>query len=466
MKKILLLLFFFFTLLKSGNAQPVGGIANGGTVYCSSSILGTFIGAVGYTGTILQWQDSITGSAWANIPGSSFTPYNPPNPTQSTCYRVEITMVGWPNVFSTKTCIIINPATVPGTLSGTSTHCVPPAGAGQIALTAYTGNVLHWKSSTDGGTTWTNIANINDTLTYTGLSVATLYQAVLQSGPAVVPAGGTTCKVDSTLPFSITTIPVSFAGNVVLNGTAPICYLYNSGSVSSSGTTGSITSWLSSTDGGTTWTNISNSTTVQNFSSLLQPTSYATIVQNGICPPDTSLPLLVTMFPMPAAVNAGIDTVVMPGQSITLTGSGTGTPLWSPITDLSNPATYTPIATPTLTTTYVLTVTDANGCPNTDSVVIKLKLPDFKGVVSNYFSPNGDGINDTWYIEDIGLFKTNEVTVYNIYGNEVFAKKGYTGDWKGTYNGADLPDGTYYYVLKFSDAETIRKGTIEIMRKK
>ena len=87
-------------------------------------------------------------------------------------------------------------------------------------------------------------------------------------------------------------------------------------------------------------------------------------------------------------------------------------------------------------------------------------------MVSNLFTPNGDGINDTWYLQDIQKFPDNEVKVYNIYGMEVFSKKGYANDWTGTFNGADLPDGTYFYVLRFENSETIIKGSLDILRNK
>jgi gliding motility-associated-like protein len=87
-------------------------------------------------------------------------------------------------------------------------------------------------------------------------------------------------------------------------------------------------------------------------------------------------------------------------------------------------------------------------------------------MISNLFTPNGDGINDMWYIQDIVNYPENEVFVFNIYGQQVFAKQGYMNDWAGTYNGNALPDGTYYYVLKFSDSEIVVKGSLDILRNK
>lgn len=76
-----------------------------------------------------------------------------------------------------------------------------------------------------------------------------------------------------------------------------------------------------------------------------------------------------------ATVSAGTDVTICSGASTTLNGKITGgtapyTYLWSPATGLSNLSIANPVASPTITTTYTLTVTDANGCVNTDAVKV------------------------------------------------------------------------------------------------
>ncbi|MCK6649916.1 MAG: gliding motility-associated C-terminal domain-containing protein, partial [Bacteroidia bacterium] len=137
-----------------------------------------------------------------------------------------------------------------------------------------------------------------------------------------------------------------------------------------------------------------------------------------------------------------------------------------PSAGLSSATIFTPVATPNTTTAYILTVTDVNNCINADTVLVTVNVLEYTGMISNLFTPNGDGINDTWYLQDIANYPDNEVTVYNIYGNVVFQKQGYTNDWKGTYNGSELPDGTYYYVLKFESSDKVLKGSIDILRNK
>lgn len=81
-----------------------------------------------------------------------------------------------------------------------------------------------------------------------------------------------------------------------------------------------------------------------------------------------------------------------------------------------------------------------------DEVMIKTTA---KGCLTIHegFTPNNDGINDTWVVPC--LFDTeNVVQIYNRWGTLLFEQKNYTDQWDGTYNGNPVPDGTYYYIVK------------------
>lgn len=452
--KVLAVILFCLFLNKQNIAQSNGGNATGGDVYCASSPSG-FLGLSGQNGMVIDWIYSVNGGPWQSLGTSTVNPpYN--SITQNTCYRAIVQSGAWPPDTSTATCFKIYPQTVAGTIAGTDTFC-GPSGASSITLNGNVGTPLYWESSTTGGAPWTTIASTSTTLNYPNLTTTTYYQAVVQDS--------TLCTIKTTPPFKIEILPVSIAGSLSHSGNDTACYRFNSSSINLTGNAGNITGWMSSTDM-ISWTNIVNTSNSLSYSGLLQETYYEVIVKNGPCPSDTSAPIKVNMYPIPGPVNAGTDTTIFPGTSIVLNGTGTGTPYWQPNTTIVNANTFNPTVTPPSSTPYMLYVSDVNSCINIDTVMITVILPDFRGVVTNYFSPDGDNINDTWYIEDIQMYKNNEVSVYNIYGNEVFSKQGYQNDWKGTYNGADLPDGTYYYVLKFSDSNVIRKGSIDILRKK
>jgi len=85
----------------------------------------------------------------------------------------------------------------------------------------------------------------------------------------------------------------------------------------------------------------------------------------------------------------------------------------------------------------------------------------------NGFTPNGDGINDTWSIYNTIYYPDFLVIVYNRWGQKVFEKSGeYATPWDGTENGMKLPDATYYFVIYMdkNKREEIIKGNVTIIR--
>ncbi|MBP7699229.1 MAG: HYR domain-containing protein [Saprospiraceae bacterium] len=87
-------------------------------------------------------------------------------------------------------------------------------------------------------------------------------------------------------------------------------------------------------------------------------------------------------------------------------------------------------------------------------------------VIPNVLTPNDDGLNDELYIPCLENDNKgeNEITIYNQWGDVVYTAQPYLNDWKGTYNGKPLPDGTYYYVFQQSPSKTQQKGYLTIFR--
>jgi gliding motility-associated-like protein len=85
--------------------------------------------------------------------------------------------------------------------------------------------------------------------------------------------------------------------------------------------------------------------------------------------------------------------------------------------------------------------------------------------VANGFSPNGDRDNEFFFIDGLGAYPDNTVLVYNRWGNEVLKAKNYNNDWHGDWKGKDLPDGTYFYLIR-DDAkgEVLQTGWVVINR--
>jgi gliding motility-associated-like protein/uncharacterized repeat protein (TIGR01451 family) len=88
------------------------------------------------------------------------------------------------------------------------------------------------------------------------------------------------------------------------------------------------------------------------------------------------------------------------------------------------------------------------------------------GFVFNQFSPNGDGVNDFLVVRDIASFPGNSIQIFNRYGQPVFEDSNMTNDqvWDGTFDGEQVPEGTYYYILELGPDREVAKGWIQLIR--
>ena len=98
--------------------------------------------------------------------------------------------------------------------------------------------------------------------------------------------------------------------------------------------------------------------------------------------------------------------------------------------------------------------------PTEDTVkVIKIAVP-------NAITPNDDGKNDALVIDGIDQYPENELVLFNRWGDILYKSKPYKNDWRGTnQSGQDLPEGTYYYVLRLNTADgKILRGDMTVLR--
>jgi hypothetical protein len=122
-------------------------------------------------------------------------------------------------------------------------------------------------------------------------------------------------------------------------------------------------------------TGLDNPTILNPVASPNGTTFYTLVVtdMNGCTDSDQAL-IVVNAKPV---VNAGVDKTIVSGGSVAMTATVSGglppyTYLWTPATGLSNPTALNPVASPLVTTTYTLQVTDSRGCVSTDEVVINV----------------------------------------------------------------------------------------------
>ena len=171
-----------------------------------------------------------------------------------------------------------------------------------------------------------------------------------------------------------------------------------------------------------------------------------------------------TVHPYPV-VDAGPDRVVLEGGSITIQSVVTGNDLqylWTPNTYLIDTKVATPTAANMLDDiTYTLTVTARGGCTSSDKMFVKvLKFPK----IPNTFTPNGDGINETWIIEYLDTYPNNRVQVFTRTGQLVFESRGYRTPWDGKVNGKPLPFDTYYYIVEPESGRKPITGYVTIIK--
>jgi gliding motility-associated-like protein len=176
---------------------------------------------------------------------------------------------------------------------------------------------------------------------------------------------------------------------------------------------------------------------------------------------DTSAPFAVVTI----TVDAGPDFTINAGGSVVLQGSTSESSyFWTPSFTLSNPNLLSPIAQPDETTYYYLSATNG-ACTVTDEAVVYVND---KLSITNTFTPNGDGYNDTWEIPSLEQYSNCFIEIYDRWGQSIFQTTGYNAKkaWDGKHKGKLLEAGVYFYVIEVRDpdfTEPIR-GSLTMIR--
>ena len=228
---------------------------------------------------------------------------------------------------------------------------------------------------------------------------------------------------------------------------------------STSGYTGSITSW--------NWNLAENYTsTLQNpfrqFADSGRFNISLFIYDSKNCVSDTALKtVIVDPYPHLSLVN---HIFVLQGASVKLIPdffANNATFNWTPVLYLDSANVAYPITKPLENITYQLTLTGQGNCSVSDTIFVQV-LP--TPIIPNAFSPNGDGINDTWIIKALDNYPECDVQVFDRNGQTVFKSVGYSIPWDGTFNGTPLPVGTYYYIVNPKHGRSLMSGSVTIIR--
>lgn len=143
--------------------------------------------------------------------------------------------------------------------------------------------------------------------------------------------------------------------------------------------------------------------------------------------------------------------------------------LWEPGATLTNSNTANTTASPNETTTYILTVTDINGCVSTDTVtvyVLEFDCDESTVYLPNAFTPNDDGENDLFRLRTTNA-ATMHLMVYNRWGEKVFETRNQSVGWDGKYLERESDPGVFGYYLEvdcFNGVNYIQKGNVTLIR--
>lgn len=209
---------------------------------------------------------------------------------------------------------------------------------------------------------------------------------------------------------------------------------------------------------------LSNDTIATPAASPQEKTLYVVEVRNQYGCSDTAT-VEINVWKKPVA-DAGPDLKTRVGLPVALSGIAKGSDVtwfWTPSNNLSSTLLLNPVTTTPQTFTYTFHVTSSHGCgASADNVVVSVFD---KILIPNAFSPNGDGVNDTWHIDPLGLFTEASTEVFNRYGVVVYRSKGFSTAWNGTSNGMALPPGTYFYIIDLKiPKEPKLTGSVTILR--
>lgn len=117
---------------------------------------------------------------------------------------------------------------------------------------------------------------------------------------------------------------------------------------------------------------------------------------------------------------------------------------------------------------YAVKVIDSWGCEIVDSIEVKFN-PAMCLKIYKVFSPNGDGINDFWNLENIHLYPKALIEIYDRNGTSIYRRRNYQNTENIAFKGRDknnqnLPSGTYYYVIDLENEDKVFRGTLTIVR--
>jgi gliding motility-associated-like protein len=439
------------TVAVTVNSVVVPGTIGTDQTVCAGSVpapLTSTAAASGGPGTYAyQWEASSDNSTWTAILGAVSAAYIPGAVAATTYYRRRVTAGPCDPALSNTVVVQTQPLQVSGVALAT-----PPE---QCPGTAFTFTPVPTNLGTAPTYRWfVNNIVVATTATYTSTTLANGDQVQVEVSPS---AGFcATGPATATVRISLTPVPLP-ALAIVLQTVLPVCQgapiAFKLDQVTDPGVNARYQWQVDGVDvAGATQPTFTTSTLRNGQRVTLALRTTTVICSLAVTAVSNAIPALVSP---PIDVEAGPDQTITEGDDVTLEGTANGTypVVWSPAATLTFPSSnqLRPVAAPLVTTTYTLSA-GGGSCADQSSVTVtvtpRVRIP-------NALSPNGDGLDDTWEIDNIGVYPSNHVLVFNRWGNKIFETTNYgrANEWNGTIKGQPAPVGTYYYVITLGNGK-------------
>lgn len=407
----------------------------------------------------IRWQQSFDSTDWFRIAGGdSLFNYHPGAVERTSYFRRLVSVPGCNNVVSNAVKITVYPPLGNNAIFEDQEICEGDSAAivgGTLPTGGDSTYVYIWQFLPEGDSVWVTISGAKDLRPGTP-EITGSYRRIVESASCFsdtsntitiivnerftinsITGDQTVCQFDSVA----TLIGVDIVDS--LNMLMPVSY-----------------QWQMRTD--SLWEDVPRGRDI-NYTppGLAETTRFRRLATND-CYTDSSNIVTVRILPLPD-VDAGPDTVVVIGYSVQLEVTGAADYVWlNGAETMNDDSIRNPIATPTIATDYIVKGTDRNGCVNYDTVRVEvIYTPNVRIVEA--ITPNDDDLNEVLYIENIERYPDNTLIIFDRRGKEIYRKQGYNNEWNGTYNGNKLPNGVYFYMLKFGVTSEVVKGSFMIM---
>jgi gliding motility-associated-like protein len=397
--------------------------------------------SAGFNNPVFQWQQRFNGSPWTDIPGAAATVYinNVPATAPVGLYEYRLTVAEAGNIASPQCRISSLPIklTINQNPVATATGNGPVCEGTSLQMTATGGNQYAW-SGPNGYTASGSTVNLSNATP----AQAGNYTVVVTNAAGCIASASTTVAID-TKP----TINASFTDTAVCAGDSIVLIV-----------SGNSLSYQWTPSAGLSAADIAAPKASPAF-----PTIYKVTGTNAAGCRD-SVAITVNVHNK-AIANAGPDKTIILGGAATLSASITGdyqSFSWVPSPDIADPTVLQPVVSPVADATYQLNVISRNGCGSSSDMV---NVNFYTGIfIPNTFTPNNDGLNDTWNIPALDAYPGFELKVFNRYGQPVFENRHLNRPWDGSFKGLPLEMGAYIYYIKLNKELPVLKGTVIIIR--